>query len=96
MANVVVSALATWNGKALKKGKQDVSAFDKQVSKLGRTFAGVFSAAALLSFSKKAVNAFAADERAAKALEVQLKNTGNEFHIKCLIEKDILSRQSSH
>jgi hypothetical protein len=79
MANVVVSALATWNGKALKKGKQDVSAFDKQVSKLGRTFAGVFSAAALLSFSKKAVNAFAADERAAKALEVQLKNTGNEF-----------------
>jgi hypothetical protein len=79
MTNIVVSALATWNGKALKKGKQDISAFDKQVSKLGKTFAGTFSAAAILSFSKKAINAFAADEKAAKALETQLKNTGNQF-----------------
>ena len=79
MANVVVSALATWNGKALKKGKQDISSFDKSVKALGRTFGITFSAAALLNFSKKAVNAFAADEKAAKALEVQLKNTGNEF-----------------
>lgn len=79
MANVVVSALATWNGKALKKGKQDLSAFDKQVQKLGRTFGAVFSATAIAAFGKKAVNAFAADEKAAKALEVQLKNTGNQF-----------------
>jgi hypothetical protein len=79
MANVVVSALATWNGKALKKGKQDISSFDKSVKALGRTFGVTFSAAALINFSKKAVNAFAADEKAAKALEVQLKNTGNEF-----------------
>ena len=79
MANVVVSALATWNGKALKKGKQDISSFDKSVKALGRTFGVTFSAAALVNFSKKAVNAFAADEKAAKALEVQLKNTGNEF-----------------
>jgi hypothetical protein len=79
MANVVVSALATWNGKALKKGKQDISSFDKSIKALGRTFGVTFSAAALVNFSKKAVNAFAADEKAAKALEVQLKNTGNEF-----------------
>jgi hypothetical protein len=79
MANVVVSALATWNGKALKKGKQDISSFDKSLKALGRTFGITFSAAALLNFSKKAVNAFAADEKAAKALEVQLKNTGNQF-----------------
>jgi len=79
MANVVVSALATWNGRALKKGKQDISSFDKSVKALGRTFGVTFSAAALLNFSKKAVNAFAADEKAAKSLELQLKNTGNEF-----------------
>ena len=79
MANVVVSAIATWNGKALNKGKKDVSAFDKQVNKLGRTFATVFSAAALLNYSKKAVQAFAADEKAAKALETQLKNVGFLF-----------------
>ena len=79
MANVVVSALATWNGKALNKGKRDISSFDKSVKALGRTFGVTFSAAALINFSKKAVNAFAADEKAAKSLAVQLKNTGNEF-----------------
>jgi len=79
MANVIVSALATWNGRALKKGQKDISSFDKSVKALGRTFGVTFSAAALVNYSKKAVNAFAADQKAAKALEVQLKNTGNEF-----------------
>ena len=79
MANVVVSALATWNGKALKKGKQELNVFDKQVQKLGRTFAGVFGTAAIVNFGKKAVQAFVADEKAAKALEQQLKNVGYQF-----------------
>jgi len=79
MANVVVSAIATFNGKALKKGQKEISAFDKTVSKLGKTFAGVFGAQQLLQFSKKAVNAFIADEKAAKSLELQLKNTGFAF-----------------
>jgi len=77
--SLVASALATWNGKALIKGKKDISSFDKSVRSLGRTFGTVFGAAALLTFAKKAINAFAADEAAAKALEVQLKNTGFAF-----------------
>lgn len=81
MANVVVSALATWNGKALKKAKQDVSVFDKQVKKLGRTFGLTFSAAALVAFSKKAIKAFNDDEAAAKRLQLQLENTGNAFRV---------------
>jgi hypothetical protein len=79
MANVVVSAIATFNGKALKKGQKELSAFDKQAQKLGRTFNRVFATTALVAFGKKAVNAFAADEAAAKSLEVQLKNTGFAF-----------------
>jgi ribosomal protein L7Ae-like RNA K-turn-binding protein len=81
MANVVVSALATWNGKALKKAKQDVNVFDKQIKKLGRTFGLTFSAAALVSFSKKAVKAFSEDQAAAKRLQLQLENTGNAFRV---------------
>jgi hypothetical protein len=81
MANVVVSALATWNGRALKKGKQDISSFDKSVKALGRTFGVTFSAAALVNFSKKAINAFARDEAAAKSLAIQLENTGNAFKV---------------
>jgi len=79
VANIFVAASATWNGKALKKAKQDVSVFDKQVKKLGTTLLGVFSARALFNYSKRAVAAFAADEKAAKSLEVQLKNTGFAF-----------------
>jgi hypothetical protein len=79
MANIVVSALATFNGKALKKGKKEISVFDQQVKKLGKTFASVFAAQRLLQFSKKAVAAFMADEKAAKSLEVQLRNTGFQF-----------------
>jgi hypothetical protein len=81
MANVVVSALATWNGKALKKAKSDVSVFDKQLKSLARTFGITFSAAAVISFSKKAISAFSKDEAAAKSLAVQLENTGNAFRV---------------
>ena len=81
MANVVVSALATWNGKALKKAKSDVSVFDKQLKSLARTFGVTFSAAAIVSFSKKAISAFSKDEAAAKSLAIQLENTGNAFRV---------------
>jgi hypothetical protein len=81
MANVVVSAIATFNGKALKKGKKELSAFDKQAQQLGKTFNRVFATTALVAFSKKAINAFAADEKAAKSLAVQLENTGNAFRV---------------
>jgi hypothetical protein len=81
MANVVVSAIATFNGKALKKGQKDLSAFDKQAQKLGKTFTRVFATTAIVAFSKKAINAFAADEQAAKSLAIQLENTGNAFRV---------------
>lgn len=79
MANLVVSAVTTYNGKGLSKAKKDISAFDKTVNKLGKTFASVFAAREIVAFSKKAINAFVADEAAAKSLEMQLKNTGYAF-----------------
>ena len=79
MANLIVSAVSTFDNKGLKKGQKEIGAFDKQVNKLGKTFAGVFGAAAILNYSKKAISAFMADEKAAKSLELQLKNTGYAF-----------------
>ena len=79
MANLIVSAVSTFDNKGLKKGQKEISAFDKQVNKLGKTFAGVFGAQALFNYGKNAVKAFMADEKAAKSLELQLKNTGNAF-----------------
>ena len=79
MANLIVSAVSTFDNKGLKKGQKEISAFDKTVKALGKTFVGVFSAQALFNFSKNAVKAFMADEKAAKSLELQLKNTGFAF-----------------
>ena len=79
MPNLIVSAVSTFDNKGLKKGTKEISAFDKNVKKLGKTFAKTFAGYQLLAFSKKAVKAFAADEKAAKSLELQLKNTGFAF-----------------
>jgi hypothetical protein len=79
VANLIVSAVSTFDNKGLKKGQKEVSAFEKQVKNFGKVFVGVFSATALLNYSKKAVQAFAEDEKAARALEIQLRNTGFAF-----------------
>jgi len=79
VANVVVSALSTFNNKGLKKGKKEIGIFEKQLKSFQRTFLAAFSVTALTRFSKEAVKAFIADEKAAKSLETQLKNTGYQF-----------------
>ena len=79
MANILFSILSTFNDKGLKKASKQVSLFEKQTKSLQATFLKTFSALALINYSRKAINAFAADEAAAKALETQLKNTGYAF-----------------
>jgi hypothetical protein len=76
---LVVSALSTFDNKGLKKGKKEVSAFEKQIKSFAKVFATAFSVTALTNYSKKAIQAFMADEKAAKSLEQQLKNTGYQF-----------------
>ena len=79
MPNLIVSAVSTFDNKGLKKGKKEVSAFEKQIKSFAKVFAAAFSVNALTNFSRKAVQAFMADEKAAKSLEQQLKNTGYQF-----------------
>ena len=79
MPTLVVSALSTFDNKGLKKAKKEVSAFDKQIKSFAKVFATAFSVTALSKYSKVAVKAFMADEKAAKSLEQQLKNTGYQF-----------------
>jgi len=79
MANLLFSILSTFNDKGLKKASKQLSFFEKQTKSLQATFLKTFSVIALLNYSKKAVAAFAKDEAAAKALEMQLKNTGYQF-----------------
>ena len=75
MANIVVSAVSTFDNKGLKKGAKEVSAFDKQIKKLGKTFAAI----GVAGFARSAVNAFVESEKAAAKLRTTVSNLGLEF-----------------
>jgi hypothetical protein len=79
LPNLIVSAVAEWNGKALSKGASQISKFDKTVKGLGRTLGVTFSAAALLGYSKKAVAAYGEQIAEAKRLDQALRNLGFNF-----------------
>jgi len=79
MAALVVSAIAKWNGSALKKGQKDLTKFQKATNLLAKSFAAAFAVRKITQFGKAAVMAFAADEKAAKSLSIALQNTGNGF-----------------
>jgi hypothetical protein len=80
MANVVIDIAAQYTGnKAFKQAETATSKLEKSVAKLGKQLAGVFAASKLYAFSKNAVKAFAADEKAARSLALALANTGNAF-----------------
>ena len=79
MANLVVSAVAKWNGTALKKGERQLTQFQKTTNMLAKSFAVAFATRKIIAFGKASVQAFAADEKAAKSLSVALQNTGNGF-----------------
>jgi hypothetical protein len=79
MPNLVVSAVAKWNGTALKKGERQLTQFQKTTNLLAKSFAAAFATRKIVQFGKASVQAFMADEKAAKSLSLALKNTGNGF-----------------
>jgi hypothetical protein len=79
MPNLIVSATTRYDPKGLNKAKKHISGFDKTIKDLGKTFAGVFSAQKVLQFGKASVQAFIADDKAAKVLSRTLSNLGLAF-----------------
>ena len=79
MPTIVASVLSTFDNKGLKKGKKEISAFDKNLKALGKTSAKVFGSLAVVAFGKSAVNAFIESEKAAAKLRTTVSNLGLEF-----------------
>jgi hypothetical protein len=77
--NVFVNVVTEFDGKALLKGKKQLSEFDKNVNKLGKTFAKTFAGYKLLQFGKASVNAFIASEKAAAQLRTTVDNLGLSY-----------------
>jgi hypothetical protein len=79
LPSLVVSAVTTFDGKALKKGEKQIGAFEKGAKRLGATFLAAFSVQKIAQFGKAAVKAFVEDEKAASRLAVSVKNLGLAF-----------------
>ena len=59
MANIVVAAIAKWNGSALVKGEKQLTQFQKTTNKLAKSFITLFAAQKIYQFGKASVKAFA-------------------------------------
>jgi hypothetical protein len=68
-----------FDAKGFKQAESATAKLNKGVKNLARTFGVAFGAAALVTYSKRAIKAFADDEKAARSLSVALANTGNAF-----------------
>jgi len=80
MANVVIDIASEFTGaKAFKQADFATSKLTKSVKNLAATFGVTFSARALVNYSKVAVKAFAADDKAARTLTQTLNNLGLAF-----------------
>lgn len=79
LPSLVVSAVSTWDGKALAKGQKQLGGFEKGIKSVAKTLGVTFGAAAMLAYGKNAVKAFAENEKSAKRLETVLKNLGIAF-----------------
>jgi hypothetical protein len=79
--SLVVSAVTTFDGKALGKGQKQISGFEKGVKSLGKAFGVTFGAAALGAYGKNAIKAFAENEKSAARLTQVVKNLGLAFEV---------------
>jgi hypothetical protein len=79
LPSLVVSAVSTWDGKALGKGQKQIGGFEKGVKKFAKAFGLAFSVTAITAFGKASVKAFAEDEKAAAKLTRTVTNLGLGF-----------------
>ncbi len=88
LPSMVVSAVTTFDGKALTKGQKQIGAFEKGAKKLGGAVAAAFSVQQVINFAKNGVKAFAENEKSAKRLATVVKNLGLAFETP-MIEKNL-------
>jgi hypothetical protein len=76
LPSMVVSAVTTFDGKALTKGSKQIAGFAK---KAAGALGLAFSTQAVIKFGKDSVKAFAENEKSAKRLAGVVKNLGQAF-----------------
>ena len=79
LPSMVISAVTTFDGKALAKGEKQVKSLGKSVKQLGAALGITLGAKAVIAFGKAAAKAFIQDEKAAFRLAKSVENLGLAF-----------------
>jgi hypothetical protein len=79
LPSLVVSAVTTFDGKALKNGEKQIGTFAKSAKKAFGALGLAALAVAAVKFGKNSVKAFADNEKSAKRLAGVVKNLGQAF-----------------
>ena len=79
LPSMVVSAVTTFDGKALAKGEKQISGFASSAKKALGALGLAALATAAVKFGKNSVKAFADNEKSAKRLAGVVKNLGQAF-----------------
>jgi hypothetical protein len=76
---IKLDIVSQYSDKGTKKAKSDLDKLQTSAKKLAGAFGVAFGIGAIKNFSVASIRAYADDQKAAKALELQLINTGNAF-----------------
>jgi hypothetical protein len=74
--SILINILSTFNSKGLTAAEKRTAAFGKTVKGLGVTMAATFSARRITQFAKQSVKAFIEEDKAIRALSLNLQNLG--------------------
>ena len=91
---IKLDIVSQYTDKGSKKAKKDLDGLTSTAKKLAGAFGVAFGIGAIKNFAVASIKAYAADEAAAKSLELQLINTGNAFATKS-VEDYIASLQKT-
>jgi hypothetical protein len=78
-SNIFVKLTTEYDGKALNKGKKDLTDFEKLTKSVGKTLGAAFAVKKIIAFGESSVQAFVESEKAGKALNQTLTNLGMAY-----------------
>jgi len=79
--SILINILSTFNSKGLTAAEKRTAAFNKTVKSLGVTMAATFGARRITQFAKESIKAFAEEDKAIRALSLNLKSLGLAYDV---------------
>lgn len=79
--SILINILSTFNSKGLTAAEKRTKAFNQTVKSLGVTMAATFGARRILDFAKQSIKAFAEEDKAIRALSLNLKSLGLAYDV---------------